>query len=98
MCPFWGTHSADGEGRIGMESLRQAEAKVVGTKQVLRGLKAGSLLKVYVANDADTYLFQRITTAAQAAGVPVVRVASMKELGALCGVEVGSAAAGVAKD
>lgn len=80
-----------------METLKTGANKVVGTKQVLRALKAGTLLRAYVANDADTFLFQRITTAAEAAGVPVVRVQSMRELGVLCGLEVKAAAAGVTR-
>ncbi len=80
-----------------METLKNAAVKVVGTKQVLRALKAGTAARAYVANDADTYLFQRIVTAAEAAGVPAVRVASMKELGVACGVEVSAAAAAVLK-
>lgn len=80
-----------------MEALKSSDNRVVGTKQVLRALKASALSKVYVANDADTFLFQRVTTAAEAAGVPVVRVQSMKELGVLCGLEVAAAAAGIVK-
>ena len=76
-----------------MEELKAAAQKVVGSKQVLRALKAGNALRAYVANDVDTFLFQRIVTAAEAAGVPVVRVASMRELGVCCGVEVAAAAA-----
>lgn len=80
-----------------METLKNTAVKVVGTKQVLRALKAGTAARAYVANDADTFLFQRIVTAAEAAGVAVVRVASMKELGVACGVEVSAAAAAVLK-
>lgn len=80
-----------------METLKNAATKVVGTKQVLRALKAGTAVRAYVANDADTFLFQRIVTAAEAAGVPAVRVASMKELGVACGVEVPTAAAAVVR-
>ena len=78
----------------GFEKLRSSRS---GHKQVLRGLKSESLARVYVANDADTFLYQRIVRAAEAAQVPVVRVPTMKELGAACGVEVASAAAGIAK-
>ncbi len=78
-----------------MEALKTGANRVVGTKQVLRGLKSGTLSRVYVANDADTFLFQRIVAAAENAGVPVVRVATMKELGQACGVDVASAAAGI---
>ena len=80
-----------------MEELKAAARKVVGTKQVLRALKAGTVLRAYVANDVDTFLFQRIVTAAEAAGVPVVRVASMRELGVCCGVEVAAAAAAIVR-
>jgi len=80
-----------------METLKNAAVKVVGTKQVLRALKAGTAARAYVANDADTFLFQRIVTAAEAAGVPVVRVGSMKELGIACGVEVATASAAIVK-
>lgn len=80
-----------------MEALKNNDRKVVGTKQVVRGLKTGALAKVYVANDADTFLFQRVTRAAEEARVPVVRVPSMKELGNACSVAVPTAAAGLLK-
>ncbi|MBR6029124.1 MAG: ribosomal L7Ae/L30e/S12e/Gadd45 family protein [Clostridia bacterium] len=78
-----------------MELLKASEKKVVGTRQVLRALKSGGLQRVYVADDADTFLFQQVIRAAEAARVPAVRVASMKELGQACGVEVAAAAAGI---
>ena len=80
-----------------MEALRTSESRVVGTKQVLRAIKAGTLQRVYVANDADTFLYQRIIRAAEAAQVPVTRVATMKELGRACGVDVSAAAAGIGR-
>ena len=48
-----------------MEALKNCDHRVVGTKQVLRGLKSESLARVYVANDADTFLYQRIVRAAE---------------------------------
>ena len=80
-----------------MDALKKAEAKVVGTKQVLRALKSGSVSRVYVANDTDTFLFQRVIGAAEAAHAPVVRIATMKELGLACGVEVPTAAAAIVR-
>ena len=80
-----------------MEMLRSAGRKVVGTKQVVRALKAGNLTRVYVATEADTFIYQEVTRAAEAAGVPCVRVESMKELGMVCGVDVPTAAAGILK-
>lgn len=78
-----------------MDALKQSANRVVGTKQVLRALKAGILAHAYVANDADTFLFQRVVRAAEAAGVPVTRIATMKELGDACHVAVPTAAAGL---
>ena len=80
-----------------MEALRTAPNKVVGTKQVTRALKTGKAARAYVANDADTFIFQQVIRAAEEAGVPCVRVAEMKELGIICGVEVPAAAAAVLK-
>lgn len=78
-----------------MESLRQAAEKVVGSKQVLRALKAGTLSRVYVADDIDTFLYQKVTRAAEAAGVPVTTVRSTLELGHACGLTIAAAAAGL---
>ena len=80
-----------------MESLKNNANRIVGTKQVLRAVKAGKLQRVYVANDVDTFLYQQVIPAAEAAQVPVTRVASMKELGEACGVQVAAAAAGIVK-
>ena len=79
-----------------MEMLKAAGSrKVVGTKQVLRGIRTGTLSKVYVCSDADTFIYQQVVRAAEEAGLPCVRVASMKELGMICGVSVPAAAAGL---
>ena len=78
-----------------MEMLRSAAKKVVGTKQVTRALKAGTAARAYVANDSDTFIFQQVIRAAEEAGVPCVRVSTMKELGMVCGVDVPTAAAAV---
>ena len=56
-----------------------------------------TLARVYVANDSDTFLFQRVARAAEEAGVPAVRVNTMKELGEACKVAVETAAAGILK-
>ena len=78
-----------------MELLRSGATRVVGTKQVTRALKAGTVRRAYVANDADTFIFQQIVRGAENAGVPCVRVPSMRELGIICGVDVPTAAAGL---
>ncbi|MCR4882632.1 MAG: ribosomal L7Ae/L30e/S12e/Gadd45 family protein [Clostridiales bacterium] len=81
-----------------METLKNNANRIVGTKQVLRAVKAGKLQRIYVANDVDTFLYQQVIRAAEAAEVPVTRVESMKELGEACGVQVAAAAAGIVKE
>lgn len=78
-----------------METLKNAPNKLVGTKQVLRALEAGTLARIYVANDIDTFLFQKLIRAAEKAGMQAVRVESSLELGRACGLEIASAAAGI---
>jgi len=78
-----------------MEMLKSAANKVVGTKQVTRALKNGKAARAYVANDADTFIFQQVVRAAEEAGVPCVRVGTMAELGSASGVQVPAAAAAV---
>lgn len=81
-----------------MEMLKAAGSrKVVGTKQVLRAIRTGTVSRVYVCSDADTFLYQQVVRAAEEARVPCIRTASMKELGMICGVDVPTAAAGLLK-
>lgn len=80
-----------------MEALKNAAVKVIGSKQVQRALKAGTLSRVYLAEDIDTFLYQKVRRAAEAAGVPVTNVALSGELGRACGLEIPSAAAGLPK-
>ncbi len=80
-----------------METLKNSSNRVVGKNQVLRAMKAGKLQRAYVANDVDTYLFQQVIRTAESCQVPVTRVATMKELGEACGVQVATAAAGIVK-
>ncbi len=95
-CALFETRFSGGREAFGsMEMLKAGGRKVVGTKQVIRALKAGTLSRVYVGNDADTFIYQQVVRSAESAGVPCVRVPSMKELGMICGVDVPAAAAGL---
>ena len=75
----------------------RAADKAVGLKQVLRGLKEGTLRRVILAEDADTFYYTRVREAAEAARVPITRVPSMAELGQACGVSGDTAAGGLRK-
>ncbi|MBQ8554698.1 MAG: ribosomal L7Ae/L30e/S12e/Gadd45 family protein [Clostridia bacterium] len=80
-----------------MEELKLSANKAVGTKAVLRALKAGDAVRVYVASDIDTFLYQKVTRACEEVRVPVKRVESSKELGRVCSLTIGCAAAALLK-
>lgn len=67
--------------------------KVVGAKQVRRALNDGRAVKIFLAGDADPRVTQPLEALAAEKAAPVERVPSMKELGAACGIAVGSAVA-----
>ena len=76
-----------------MLSELNSTEKVVGAKQVKRALKDGRARKVFVAGDADPRVTQPLAQTAVNLRVPVEIVSTMRELGAACGIAVGSAAA-----
>ena len=78
-----------------LELIRAADARAVGASQTLRAVQRGRALLVLVARDADRKVIDPVVRAAQAQGVPVVEVDSMRELGRACGIAVGAAAAAV---
>lgn len=71
------------------------EKAAVGTKQVLRLLKAGGLSRVYIAQDAEAYLVNKLAAACREYGVETAFVPTMRELGQRCGIDVGAACAGI---
>jgi large subunit ribosomal protein L7A len=77
------------------ERLRSARNRCVGTKQTLKAVETGRAIVVYLAQDADPKVTGQVAAKALECGVEVVRVASMKDLGKMCGIEVGAAAAAV---
>ena len=79
-----------------LEKLKNA-AKVVGTRRLLRAIQSGEIEEAYVARDADLFIIRQVRDACNAAGVRMVEVDTMKELGQACGVEVKTASAGIRK-
>ena len=76
-------------------SLLKLSSKVVGTKQVLRGISEGTVGCVIVAEDAERALTDKVVGAAESAGIPVLHAPDMAWLGRASGIEVGAAAVGV---
>ncbi len=71
----------------------KSSAKVVGVKQTQRAVVDGRARTVFLAQDADPRIIASLSNLCREKGVPTLEVPGMKELGAACGIAVGSAAA-----
>lgn len=77
-----------------LEELKSAK-KVVGIKQLRKALNAGSVKKVFIAEDADPLLTDPIAERCRKLDIPVISVPTMKQLGAACSICVGAAVAAI---
>lgn len=81
---------------MSLEQLKTASHKTIGAKQTLKGIEAARLQVVYVAKDADERVTRPLVELALSKGISVEWVETMQLLGKACGIQVGSAAAGLA--
>lgn len=78
------------------EKVAQAKSKlIIGTKQTLKAMKNGQVSEVFIADDADQYITEKIELLADEMNVSCKRVDSMEKLGKACGIDVGASAAAV---
>lgn len=71
---------------------------VIGIKQVTKAIKRGQAKKIFIAADAEARVTEPLIEIAKAQDVLLETLATMKELGAACGIEVGAAAVAVLED
>ncbi len=67
--------------------------KVAGLKQSLKAIRQGRAERVYLAEDADTFVSASVIDACKESGVPLEFVESKSALGKLCHVDVATAVA-----
>lgn len=75
------------------ETLKKSKHKTVGVKQTQRALEKGSVLRVYVAQDAEMHVLRPIVEQCRIQGIEILEIPTMTELGKACGIEVGAAVA-----
>ena len=68
---------------------------VVGAKQLKKAVKAGRARYVFLAENADPAVTEPLEALCTANHIQITWVPSMAELGRVCGIEVGAAAAAV---
>ncbi|MBQ3222515.1 MAG: ribosomal L7Ae/L30e/S12e/Gadd45 family protein [Clostridia bacterium] len=76
------------------QRLAMGEA-VVGTRSLIRAMKEGTIRIAYIGNDADLFIRRKVEDACREAGIPLVEVSTMEELGRICKSPVAAAAAGL---
>ena len=74
-----------------MAEIRQNNV-VVGAKQFKKALRDDRALKAFLAENADPAVTEPIAQQCQNHNIPCVWVRTMKELGQICGIDVGAAA------
>ncbi|MFO7635823.1 MAG: ribosomal L7Ae/L30e/S12e/Gadd45 family protein [Clostridia bacterium] len=80
-----------------MERLKNKK-RIVGLRQTLKSLRSGKLEIAYIAMDADPRVVGGFEQECISMNVEIRRPESMKELGKECGIEVGTAVAGIEKE
>jgi len=80
-----------------VDELADPAGRVAGLKQVQRCARSGLLAKAYIARDADEEIVTRLIAVCEKQHVPVDGAHTMHQIGSACGLEVGSACAGVLK-
>ncbi|MBV4419067.1 ribosomal L7Ae/L30e/S12e/Gadd45 family protein [Clostridium tyrobutyricum] len=71
--------------------------KVIGIKQTIKAIKNDSAKIVYIAKDSDPSLVHSVEVLIKDNSLEVVYIDTMKELGKLCGIDVGAATAALLK-
>ena len=69
------------------------ENLIVGAKQLKKALRAGRVKSVYLAADADPAITEQVADLCEANNIPFAWIKTMAELGKICGIDVGAAAA-----
>ncbi|WP_188456375.1 50S ribosomal protein L7ae-like protein [Virgibacillus oceani] len=73
------------------EKVTQVKSRLlIGTKQTLKAMKNGEISEVFIADDADQLMTQKVVNLAEQLDIPCGRVDSMKKLGVACGIDVGA--------
>lgn len=70
---------------------------IVGVKQSTKALATDRARVVFVANDADPLIIQKVIELANDKQIEIVYAESMKELGRACNIDVGAATAVIEK-
>ena len=81
-----------------MQASLEPGKRIVGLKQSRKAIADGTAALAYIAEDAEERIIAPLLDICRERGVPVRPVATMAELGRLCGIAVGAAVVVLLKD
>lgn len=74
-------------------SFRLEGKTAVGAKQTIKAVKQGRVSTVYIARNADKRVTDPVEDLCRENNVELIYLDTMKELGQMCGIDVGAATA-----
>lgn len=78
-----------------LDALKQATQKAVGVKQTEKAVTKQAVKLVFIANDADERVVERLRELCEANNIAPITKWNMLELGRACGIHVKAAACAV---
>ena len=79
------------------DDIKDAQNKVVGTKQTLKFLEQDTVESVFLAEDAEEKVISPLINLCKEKNVSYFYAGSMAELGSIAGIKVGAAAVAILK-
>ena len=73
------------------EKVEQAKKTIIGTKQAVKAIRAGIVIELFIAQDAEERVIAPAVEEAKLHDIQVTYVDSRDKLGNACGIQVGAA-------
>lgn len=77
------------------ERIKQADKVVIGAKQTKKAIEKKEAKVVIMAQDAEKRVIDPLINLCKEKEIEIAYIATMQELGRLCGIEIGSAVAAI---
>lgn len=78
------------------QMISESPLKIVGLKQVLKGIESGDVRCVVIASDSESFIEECVRDAIGTKCVEVLYCPTRKELGRIVGIDVPAAVVGIA--
>lgn len=78
------------------EKVTQLQSRIIiGTKQTLKAMHNGEVSEVFIAEDADQHVTEKVLNEAKKMQIPYTLVDSKKKLGKACKIDVDASAVAI---